>query len=171
MNIIIEDEDECYQESEKDEIIANLRVGCMKNVDIGKENGTNDDQYEEMLEPLTTVDFSGRGLKVDSAQDAKEIIDEINNCERLVTLRLSGNTLSPEGAAAISEAIKGREELQEKLSIFLKLLIFGKGGLGATNEIFVSRKTPRSEIIEKVKREKWVVFNLFSELFLAFATR
>ena len=141
INIIIKDEDECYQESEKDEIIANLRVGCMKNVDIGKENGTNDDQYEDMLEPLTTVDFSGRGLKVDSAHDAQEIIDEINNCERLVTLRLSGNTLSPEGAAAISEAIKGREELQVKLSIFINFHFQEKGASKLQQKNLVLRKS------------------------------
>ena len=113
----------------------------MKNVDIGKENGTNDDQYEEMLEPLTTVDFSGRGLKVDSAQDAQEIIDEINNCERLVTLRLSGNTVSPEGAAAITEAIKGREELQEKLSIFYNFHFQENGASKLQQKNLVLRKS------------------------------
>ena len=91
----------------------------MKNVDLGSgEAGVGEDQFEEMLNSATTVDFCGRGMKVDTAEDAAEIVEGINACARLVTLRLSGNTLSPQGAAAIAEAIKGREELQDRLAIF-----------------------------------------------------
>ena len=98
-----EDEDECYQEEAvSGDVMAELRVGCMRKVNLpgeGDETADND-QYEEPLEKATTVDFLGAGLKIDTAEDARPVVSAIDGISRLVTLRLSGNTISPEGAQA-----------------------------------------------------------------------
>lgn len=52
---------------------------------------------------------------VDTASDAAEIVAAINAIPSLVTLRLSGNTLSPDATAVIATALQGRNEVQHLL--------------------------------------------------------
>ena len=52
---------------------------------------------------------------MDTAADAQPIIDAIESIDRLVTLRLVGNTISPAGAEAISRSLENRPELQHLL--------------------------------------------------------
>ena len=59
--------------------------------------------------------FSQFTFLVDTAADASDIVAAINSIEKLVTLRLSGNTISPDGAEVISNALSGRDELQHLL--------------------------------------------------------
>ena len=52
---------------------------------------------------------------MNTAEDAADIIRAINQIDRLVMLRLVGNTISPEGAEAIASALENRVELQHLL--------------------------------------------------------
>ncbi|CAK1547922.1 unnamed protein product [Leptosia nina] len=61
---------------------------------------------------VSGVDFSGRSLKLDSAEDAKPIVDAINACPDLQYLTLTGNTLGVEAAKAIAKALENHPELK-----------------------------------------------------------
>lgn len=58
---------------------------------------------------------SSKTYLVNDETDAQPIIDAINQKDRLITLRLSGNTLAPDGAKAIALALRDRNELQHLL--------------------------------------------------------
>ncbi|XP_041983909.1 ran GTPase-activating protein 1 [Aricia agestis] len=62
--------------------------------------------------PVCGVDFSGKSLKLDTAADAKPIIDAINACSDLQYLTLTGNTLGVEAAKAIAKALEKHPELK-----------------------------------------------------------
>ncbi|XP_026724523.1 ran GTPase-activating protein 1 isoform X2 [Trichoplusia ni] len=62
--------------------------------------------------PTTGVDFSGKSLKLDTANDAKPIVDAINSCPNLQYLTLTGNTLGVSAAEAISKALQQHPELK-----------------------------------------------------------
>ncbi|KAK0085213.1 hypothetical protein PV325_005588 [Microctonus aethiopoides] len=51
------------------------------------------------------VSFSGKSLKLNSEEDAQEVCEAIKKCKRLDYLDLEGNTLGPDAAKAISEAL------------------------------------------------------------------
>ncbi|CAH4033270.1 ran GTPase-activating protein 1 [Pieris brassicae] len=61
---------------------------------------------------ISGVDFSGRSLKLDTAEDAKPIVDAINACPDLQFLTLTGNTLGVEAAKAIAKALETHPELK-----------------------------------------------------------
>lgn len=63
-----------------------------------------DEQYE--------LSFKGKGLKLDTAKDAKEIVDEIKKCKVMTALRMEGNTLGVDAAKAIAETLETRKEFQ-----------------------------------------------------------
>ncbi|KAG7189790.1 hypothetical protein KM043_017452 [Ampulex compressa] len=52
------------------------------------------------------VSFTGRQLKLDTEDDALEVINAIQACEKLEYLDLEGNTLGPRAAKAIAEILK-----------------------------------------------------------------
>ncbi|XP_075989803.1 ran GTPase-activating protein 1-like [Anticarsia gemmatalis] len=62
--------------------------------------------------PISGVDFSGKSLKLDSAQDAQPIVDAINACPDLQYLTLTGNTLGVSAAQAIAKALEHHPELK-----------------------------------------------------------
>ncbi|XP_050556685.1 ran GTPase-activating protein 1-like [Spodoptera frugiperda] len=62
--------------------------------------------------PISGVDFSGKSLKLDSANDAKPIVDAINGCADLQYLTLTGNTLGVSAAEAIAKALEHHPELK-----------------------------------------------------------
>lgn len=58
------------------------------------------------------LSFAGRGLKLNTREEAKEIHDAILNFKNLEVLILEGNTFSPEAADEISKALEKHPELQ-----------------------------------------------------------
>ncbi|CAF1066169.1 unnamed protein product [Brachionus calyciflorus] len=58
------------------------------------------------------LSFAGRGLKLNTRDDVKEIVQTILNCKSMKVLRLEGNTLSPEAADELSKALVKHPELE-----------------------------------------------------------
>ncbi|XP_043535833.1 ran GTPase-activating protein 1b isoform X2 [Chiloscyllium plagiosum] len=59
------------------------------------------------------LSFKGRVLKLDTAEAAAEIIEEIEKFEHLQALRLEGNTIGVEAAKAIAKSLSNKKELQK----------------------------------------------------------
>ncbi|XP_065684825.1 ran GTPase-activating protein 1 isoform X3 [Hydra vulgaris] len=64
---------------------------------------------------VNELSFAGRKMKLDTAEDAKEIVDAIKNCKDLQALRLEGNTLGLEAAIVIADALKSKKEFEMAL--------------------------------------------------------
>lgn len=64
---------------------------------------------------MTTVSFSGKGLKLDTGTDAQVIVDAIASCPDLETLILEGNTLGIDAAAAIGQVLEQKPTLKKAL--------------------------------------------------------
>ncbi|XP_075689828.1 ran GTPase-activating protein 1 isoform X2 [Rhinoderma darwinii] len=58
------------------------------------------------------LSFKGRTLKLNTAQDAKEVIQEIDRYEGLQALRLEGNTVGVEAAKAIAKSLEKKPDLK-----------------------------------------------------------
>ncbi|XP_011144682.1 ran GTPase-activating protein 1 [Harpegnathos saltator] len=58
------------------------------------------------LNPRVGVSFAGRSLKLDTVNDALQVVEAINTCPCLEYLDLEGNTLGTEAAEAIAESLK-----------------------------------------------------------------
>ena len=58
------------------------------------------------------MSFADQGLKVNTADDAKEIVDQINATKIITTLTFSGNTVGIEAAEAIGNSLKSHPELK-----------------------------------------------------------
>lgn len=58
------------------------------------------------------LSFAGKGLKLNTREDAKEIASTILNCQTIKVLRLEGNTISPEAADELSKALIKHPELE-----------------------------------------------------------
>ena len=96
---------------------------------------------------MAVVSFRGRGLKLDTRDDAQVIVDAISTCHLMDTLILEGNTLGIEAAEAIGEALQEKGTLRRALfkDLFtsrlktevpqaLKHLLDGIGASGASLE-------------------------------------
>ncbi|KAF9794523.1 hypothetical protein SFRURICE_011813 [Spodoptera frugiperda] len=84
-----------------DRIIGNAYMRCVPMTSYGM-------PLSDSGRPISGVDFSGKSLKLDSANDAKPIVDAINGCADLQYLTLTGNTL---GAALGDGMIKAGARL------------------------------------------------------------
>ncbi|CAN8005978.1 unnamed protein product [Ixodes hexagonus] len=82
------------------------------------------DQVKELSERLlsatidestTEVSFRGQGLKLDSEQDAKDVVEAISRCSELETLCLEGNTLAVDAAKAVGKALEAQPKLRRAL--------------------------------------------------------
>lgn len=78
------------------------------------------DQVASMLskstvEDLNLVSFAGRKLKLDTAADAKEIVDAIRSAVDITALRLEGNTLGLEASIEIANALKEQKKFERAL--------------------------------------------------------
>jgi Ran GTPase-activating protein 1 len=67
------------------------------------------------VEDVKLVSFAGRKLKVDTADDAKEIVDAIKSTVDITALRLEGNTIGLEAAIEIAEALKDQGKFEKAL--------------------------------------------------------
>jgi len=61
------------------------------------------------------LSFVGRKMKLDTAEDAKEIVEGIKNFKNMKALRLEGNTLGLDAAKVIAEALKEKSEFERAL--------------------------------------------------------
>ncbi|XP_069087345.1 ran GTPase-activating protein 1 isoform X1 [Pleurodeles waltl] len=59
------------------------------------------------------LSFKGRGLKLNTAEDANEVIKEIEEYEELQALRLEGNTVGVEAAKAIAKALESKPDMKK----------------------------------------------------------
>ncbi|TRY77537.1 hypothetical protein DNTS_028249 [Danionella cerebrum] len=59
------------------------------------------------------LSYKGRGLKLDNADSVKEIVQEIEQCQGLQSLRLEGNTLGVEAAEAIAKSLEAKSDLKQ----------------------------------------------------------
>merc|ERR1712072_416748 len=67
------------------------------------------------VEDVKLVSFAGRKLKVDTADDAKEIVDAIKSTVDITALRLEGNTIGLEAAIEIAKALKDQRKFEKAL--------------------------------------------------------
>jgi len=67
------------------------------------------------LEDSGIVSFAGRGLKLNTEEDALEIIKEIEKCPNLTLFNLEGNTLGILGAKAIGSVLKLKPSLSKAI--------------------------------------------------------
>ncbi|KAG9483866.1 hypothetical protein GDO78_009668 [Eleutherodactylus coqui] len=58
------------------------------------------------------LSFKGRTLKLNTAQDAEEVVQEIERFEGLQALRLECNTVGVEAAKAIAKALEKKPDLK-----------------------------------------------------------
>lgn len=59
-----------------------------------------------------TLSFAGRGIKLNTADDAREFVDSIIRTKPLKCLRLEGNTISPAAAEELAKALATHPELE-----------------------------------------------------------
>lgn len=64
------------------------------------------------VDQLIEVSFSGKGLKLNTKEEAEEVVAAVKACEGIQSLKLSGNTIGIEAAAAIGEALKTKPEFE-----------------------------------------------------------
>lgn len=63
-------------------------------------------------QPLAEVSFAGKGLKLDSAEDAAVVVSAIRESPEVHILSLNGNTVGVEAADAIAKVLEQKSELQ-----------------------------------------------------------
>lgn len=83
-------------------------------------SSTSVDEVEDQLANTKVskkyeLSFKGKGLKLDKAKDADEIVNEIEKCDHMTALRLEGNTLGVEAAEAIAKVLEKHSELERAL--------------------------------------------------------
>ncbi|XP_019646816.1 PREDICTED: ran GTPase-activating protein 1-like isoform X1 [Branchiostoma belcheri] len=67
------------------------------------------------VEQVNEVSFKGRGMKLDKAEDAAEIVKAVEEAKDLQALRLEGNTVGVEAAKAIAAALEKHPEFERAL--------------------------------------------------------
>ncbi|KAH3830310.1 ran GTPase-activating protein 1-like [Dreissena polymorpha] len=67
------------------------------------------------VEDSFELSFQGKGLKLNTKEDAKEIVDGINGCAVMTALRMEGNTMGVNAAEEIAGALKKHPEFQRAL--------------------------------------------------------
>jgi Ran GTPase-activating protein (RanGAP) involved in mRNA processing and transport len=58
------------------------------------------------------LSFAGKGLKLNTKEDVKDICDEIAKVENLQVLRLEGNTISPQAAEELGKVLANHPEFE-----------------------------------------------------------
>ncbi|VDM32287.1 unnamed protein product [Hydatigera taeniaeformis] len=61
------------------------------------------------------VDFDGKSIKIDTEEDAKDILEAFNKHQSMTALRLSGNTVGVDGAHSIGSALAAHKNLKRCL--------------------------------------------------------
>lgn len=68
-----------------------------------------------LVETQSGLSFRDKGLKLDSAEDAKDIISALNSTKNLEYFDLQGNTLGVQASKAIAQALENHPELKRAL--------------------------------------------------------
>ncbi|KAI1886713.1 hypothetical protein AGOR_G00198630 [Albula goreensis] len=95
-----------------------LKESRATNASVTGESMASDDvtQLAESLAKARVEDkelsYRGRGLKLDTAQSAEELVQDIEGFQGLQALRLEGNTVGVEAAQVIAKALEKKSELQ-----------------------------------------------------------
>ncbi|XP_022086163.1 ran GTPase-activating protein 1-like [Acanthaster planci] len=75
--------------------------------------GTVADLLEKTkVKQFNEVSFADKGLKLNTADDAKVIVKAIEECKDIQSLRLEGNTVGNQAAEAIAKALEKRPEFE-----------------------------------------------------------
>ncbi|XP_060581988.1 ran GTPase-activating protein 1-like [Ruditapes philippinarum] len=61
------------------------------------------------------LSFKGKGLKLNKPEDAKEVVEAIEQCSTMTALSMEGNTLGVEAAESIAQALKKHPEFERAL--------------------------------------------------------
>ncbi|XP_015928387.1 ran GTPase-activating protein 1 [Parasteatoda tepidariorum] len=61
------------------------------------------------------VSFVGQGLSLDTAKDAAQIVEAIQNCPGMTTLKLEGNTFGIPAAEAVGKALESQQNFRKAL--------------------------------------------------------
>lgn len=92
------------------------------NVLFSKMAGTKDDVQgvaellaKTKVEQVNVVSFKGKSFKLDSEDDAVEVVNAIKASKDVQALCLEGNTIGVDAAKAIGEALSTRKELERAL--------------------------------------------------------
>ncbi|KAK7097883.1 hypothetical protein V1264_004794 [Littorina saxatilis] len=65
--------------------------------------------------PQHELSFKGKGWKLNKAEDAKELVEAIENCGHMTALRMEGNTLGVEAAEVMAKALQKHPEFERAL--------------------------------------------------------
>ncbi|KAL5013056.1 hypothetical protein ScPMuIL_011607 [Solemya velum] len=79
--------------------------------------------FEDVIQQLAKTNvgvenelsFKGKGLKLNNADDAREIVEAIEKCDCMTALRMEGNTLGVEAAEVIAKALEKHPEFERAL--------------------------------------------------------
>ncbi|CAH1123149.1 unnamed protein product [Ceutorhynchus assimilis] len=86
---------------------------------MSRSSDVNVDSLAEALQSAKVsssgVSFAGKSLKLDTEEDAKPVIEAINNCPQLEYLNLEGNTLGVDAAKAIAQSLEKHGEFKRAL--------------------------------------------------------
>merc|ERR1712180_65805 len=100
--------------------IKNIKLHIVTDIKAWAKMPSDVDQVASMLskssvEDSNLVSFAGRKLKLDTANDAKEIVDAIRSAVDITALRLEGNTLGLEASIEIADALKTQKKFERAL--------------------------------------------------------
>lgn len=87
---------------------VNKLTALLSQTGVEERNGTEKEEQTELS-------FASRGMKLDKAEDAKEIVEAIKGFPKMETLRLEGNTVGKQAAEEIAKALEKHPELKRAL--------------------------------------------------------
>lgn len=87
---------------------VNKLTALLSQTGVEDRNGTEKEEETELS-------FAGRGMKLDKAEDAKEIVEAIKGFPKMEILRLEGNTVGKQAAEEIAKVLEKHPELKRAL--------------------------------------------------------
>ncbi|XP_056011418.1 ran GTPase-activating protein 1-like [Ostrea edulis] len=75
-------------------------------------SSVTDQLAKTKVDEQNELSFKGKGLKLNNADDAKDLVTEIENCQVMTALRMEGNTLGVDAAEVIAKALEKHPEFQ-----------------------------------------------------------
>lgn len=71
--------------------------------------------YEQLIAAELGVSIKGQGIKLDSAEDGRDLLQKIENCKNLRYLELEGNSLGTPVAKSIGKLLESHPEFEVAL--------------------------------------------------------
>ena len=75
-------------------------------------NNPSNSGVEEIPATSSELSFEGQGLKLNNADDARDVVAQIKAAQNITTLTFSGNTVGIDAAQAIGQALETHSELK-----------------------------------------------------------